>query len=133
MALIKSSKQLVQEAQQKIENLSFEEVVTLLGNSNVCFVDIREINEINQYGTIPGSLHIPRGILEFVVDPESPYFNAIFQEDMKIILFCRSSWRSALATLALQEMGIYQVAHLSGGFDHWVESGGEILLENSNS
>lgn len=131
MALIKSSKQLVQEAQQKIENLSFEEVVPLLGNSDVCFVDIREINEINQYGTIPGSLHIPRGILEFVVDPESPYFNAVFQEHMKIILFCRSSWRSALATLALQEMGIHQVAHLSGGFDHWVESGGEIQFVDS--
>ncbi|WP_111896265.1 rhodanese-like domain-containing protein [Acinetobacter sp. MB5] len=129
MSLKKSSKELVEEAQKKIVSLTFEQAKILLNNANTIFVDIREIHEINQFGTIPNALHVPRGILEFVVDPESPYFNPILGKNKKIILFCRSSWRSALAALTLQEMGIQDIAHLVGGFDAWIESGGEVVVK----
>jgi len=127
MILKKSSKQLVEEAFQKIENIPIEQALSMIGNPEVLFVDIREIHELDQFGTIPTAFHAPRGILEFLIDPESPYFNPIFEEEKKLILFCRSSWRSALATVTLQEMGLKNVAHLAGGYDGWVENGGEII------
>lgn len=127
MTLKKSSKQLVSEASEKIETLSLEESKALVGNSDVQFVDIRDVRELNQEGTIPGALHAPRGMLEFWVDPDSPYFKPVFGEDKKFILFCRSSWRSALATATLKEMGLNNVAHISGGYGAWVESGGETV------
>ena len=105
MALKKSSKQLVSEASEKIETLSLEETKALVGNSDVQFVDIRDVRELNKEGTIPGAIHAPRGMLEFWVDPDSPYFKPVFAEDKKFILFCRSSWRSALAAATLKEMG----------------------------
>lgn len=127
MALKKSSKQLVSEASEKIETLSLEETTALVGNSDVQFVDIRDVRELNKEGTIPGAIHAPRGMLEFWVDPDSPYFKPVFAEDKKFILFCRSSWRSALAAATLKEMGLNNVAHISGGYGAWVESGGETV------
>jgi hypothetical protein len=127
MALKKSSKQLVSEALEKIETLSLEETKALVGNSDVQFVDIRDVREFNKEGTIPGAIHAPRGMLEFWVDPDSPYFKPVFAEDKKFILFCRSSWRSALAAATLKEMGLNNVAHISGGYGAWVESGGETV------
>ena len=127
MALKKSSKQLVSEASEKIETLSLEETKALVGNSDVQFVDIRDVREFNKEGTIPGAIHAPRGMLEFWVDPDSPYFKPVFAEDKKFILFCRSSWRSALAAATLKEMGLNNVAHISGGYGAWVESGGETV------
>ncbi|MFT6635044.1 rhodanese-like domain-containing protein [Alcanivorax sp.] len=127
MALKKSSKQLVSEASEKIETLSLEETKALVGNSDVQFVDIRDVRELNKEGTIPGAIHAPRGMLEFWVDPDSPYFKPVFAEDKKFILFCRSSWRSALAAATLKEMGLNNVAHISGGYGAWVESGGETV------
>lgn len=127
MALKKSSKQLVSEASEKIETLPLEETKALVGNSDVQFVDIRDVRELNKEGTIPGAIHAPRGMLEFWVDPDSPYFKPVFAEDKKFILFCRSSWRSALAAATLKEMGVNNVAHISGGYGAWVESGGETV------
>lgn len=127
MALKKSSKQLVSEASEKIETLSLEETTALVGNSDVQFVDIRDVRELNKEGTIPGAIHAPRGMLEFWVDPDSPYFKPVFAEDKKFILFCRSSWRSALAAATLKEMGLNNVAHISGGYGAWVESGGKTV------
>ena len=127
MALKKSSKQLVSEALEKIETLSLEETKALVGKSDVQFVDIRDVREFNKEGTIPGAIHAPRGMLEFWVDPDSPYFKPVFAEDKKFILFCRSSWRSALAAATLKEMGLNNVAHISGGYGAWVESGGETV------
>lgn len=127
MALKKSSKQLVSEASEKIETLSLEETKALVGNSDVQFVDIRDVRELNKEGTIPGAIHAPRGMLEFWVDPDSPYFKPVFAEDKKFILFCCSSWRSALAAATLKEMGLNNVAHISGGYGAWVESGGETV------
>ena len=125
MTLKKPSKQLVAEASEKIQTLSFEEAQSLLGKPDVQFVDIRDIRELIKEGTIPGALHAPRGMLEFWVDPDSPYFKPVFGEDKKFILFCRSSWRSALATAALQDMGLSNICHISGGYSAWVKSGGE--------
>ena len=127
MALKKSSKQLVSEASEKIETLSLEETKALFGNSDVQFVDIRDVRELNKEGTIPGAIHAPRGMLEFWVEPDSPYFKPVFAEDKKFILFCRSSWRSALAAATLKEMGLNNVAHISGGYGAWVESGGKTV------
>lgn len=126
MALRKSSKQLVAEASAKIETLSLEQARGLLHDERVQFVDIRDIRELTSDGTIPGSVHAPRGMLEFWVDPESPYFKPIFGEDKLFVLFCRSGWRSALATATLLEMGVGRVAHIGGGYGAWLKAGGEV-------
>ena len=124
MALTKSSKQLVQEANAKIQTLSLDEAKEKLGQPDVQFVDIRDVRELEREGTIPGSLHVPRGMLEFWVDPDSPYFKPVFSEDKQFILFCQSGWRSALATATLQDMGLNGVCHIDGGYSNWKNSGG---------
>lgn len=127
MALEKTAKQLVAEASEKIKTLSLSEAKELLGQADVQFVDIRDIRELNREGTIEGALNAPRGMLEFWVDPDSPYFKPVFGEDKQFILFCQSAWRSALATATLQDMGLKRVAHIAGGFKAWKESGYETV------
>lgn len=124
MVLTKSSKQLVAEANAKIQTLSLDKAKEKLGQDNVQFVDIRDIRELEREGTIPGSLHVPRGMLEFWVDPDSPYFKPVFAEDKQFVLFCQSGWRSALATATLQDMGLDKVCHIEGGYSNWKNSGG---------
>lgn len=124
MALKKSCKQLVEEANTKIQTLSFDEARTKLGQANVQFVDIRDVRELEREGTIPGAMHAPRGMLEFWIDPESPYFKPVFAENKQFILFCQSGWRSALATAALQDMGLSGVCHIEGGYGNWKKSDG---------
>lgn len=125
MPLKKTAKQLVAEATSKIKSLSFDEANNLLEKPDVLFVDIRDIRELHSEGTIPGAMHAPRGMLEFWVDPESPYFKPVFGEEKTFIFFCRSSWRSALATATLQDMGLENVAHIDGGYGAWVKAGGK--------
>lgn len=120
MVLKQSSKQLVAEANQKITTLAILDAMNNINRSDVQFVDIREKTEIDEHGTIPGAIHVPRGVLEFVVDPDSPYFNSVFEEPKQFILFCQSAWRSALATLTLQEMGLQNVVHIAGGYAAWL-------------
>ena len=127
MVLLKNSKQLVQEASMKITTLSIDEAKEKLGQNNVQFIDIRDIRELEREGTIPGALHAPRGMLEFWVDPNSPYFKPVFAGDKQFILYCQSSWRSALATLALQNMGLKTVCHFAGGYSNWKQSGGPTI------
>jgi len=124
MVLTKSSKQLVKEANAKIQTLSLDEAKEKLGQSDIQFVDIRDVRELEREGTIPGSLHVPRGMLEFWVDPDSPYFKPVFAEDKQFVLFCQSGWRSALATATLQDMGLNGVCHIDGGYSNWKNSGG---------
>ena len=93
---------------------------------NVQFVDLRDIRELKQEGKIPGTYHMPRGMLEFWIDPESPYFKNVFSEENKFIFYCKSGWRSALATQTAQRMGLQSVCHIGGGFDAWKESGAEV-------
>ncbi|RED54063.1 rhodanese-like domain-containing protein [Aestuariispira insulae] len=119
---IKPVKQLVEDAEQEIETLDLEAARVLLDDGDVLFVDIRDIRELWHEGTIPGALHAPRGMLEFWVDPQSPYHKSEFSQKAKYVFFCAAGWRSALATKALQDMGLTPVAHIRGGFGAWKEA-----------
>ncbi|QWE20431.1 rhodanese-like domain-containing protein [Polynucleobacter sp. AP-Kolm-20A-A1] len=111
--------ELIQDAMNEIETLPAEMAQQLLEDSNVVFVDIRDVRELEREGMIPNALHAPRGMLEFWVDPESPYYKPVFGEGKKLILYCASAWRSALATQTLQRMGVPNICHLEGGFSAW--------------
>ena len=132
MSLLKSSKQLVEEANERINTLSIEEAKGRLGKSDVVFIDIRDVRELEREGTIPDAIHVPRGVLEFLIDPESPYFKPVFGEDKQFILYCQSGWRSALATAALQDMGLSTACHIEGGFNAWKNSDGEVIEKKKN-
>jgi rhodanese-related sulfurtransferase len=129
MTVIKSCKQLVEDATAKIQTLSMEEAKQKVGLPDVLFVDIRDTRELEREGTIPGALHAPRGMLEFWVDPESPYFEPVFSEDRQFILYCQSGWRSALATATLQDMGLNRVCHVAGGYASWKKTGGTTVTK----
>lgn len=116
-------RQLIDEAEQKIETLSADEAEALHGSEAVVFVDLRDRRELERDGRIPGAFHCPRGMLEFWIDPESPYHKPAFAERKKFIFYCASGWRSALATLTAQEMGLEPVSHISGGYSNWKKAG----------
>ena len=124
MALKLGIKQLVEAANARIRTLSLDEAKALHGTADHLFVDIRDPRELERDGVIPGAFHAPRGMLEFWVDPDSPYFKPIFGEDRTFVLFCAGGLRSALSTATLQEMGLGKVCHIEGGFKAWKESGG---------
>ena len=123
MTITKGYKQLIAEAREKIRTLSTEEAMAKFGDPNVVFVDIRDVRELEREGMIPNAFHAPRGMLEFWVDPESPYHKEIFSSGKEFILYCQSAWRSSLATLSLQEMGLSPVCHIEGGYKAWKEAG----------
>ena len=123
MTIIKGYRKLIAEAQAKIRTLTLEEARDKFGDPNVVFVDIRDIRELEREGMIPGAFHAPRGMLEFWVDPESPYYKEIFGSGKEFVLYCQSAWRSSLATAALQDMGLTPVCHVDGGFKAWKEAG----------
>ncbi|MBT5415624.1 MAG: rhodanese-like domain-containing protein [Rhodospirillaceae bacterium] len=119
-------KQLVAEAEAEIKTYSAEEAKAKLGDENVQFIDIRDVRELRREGKVSGAFHAPRGMLEFWVDPESPYYNELFGSGKEFVLFCAGGLRSALATQQLQRMGLKPVAHIGGGFGAWREAGGPI-------
>lgn len=119
----KSAMDLVKEAKQQIENLSPHQVQEELSRGNVSLIDIRESEELKQNGRIEGSVHAPRGMLEFYADPSLPYHKPEFDKDKRIILHCASGGRSALAASTLKQMGYENVAHLDGGLKAWKEAG----------
>ena len=119
---IKSTFGLVEETKRDIENLSVAELKAELDSRDVLVVDIRELQERVDLGTIPGAKHAPRGMLEFWADPHSPYFRKWFQENRRIVLFCAAGGRSALAAKALGDMGFTNVAHLEPGFKGWQDA-----------
>ena len=121
--LKKSSAQMVAEARAKIEELTPTELIARHGDDDLVIVDIRDVRERQKLGFIPGSVHCPRGMLEFWVDPESPYFKDVFAEDKKFVFHCASGWRSALSVSTLNDMG-FDAAHLKDGFNDWVKQGG---------
>ena len=128
---IKSSQTLVEEAQKNIETLSSTEVKTLYDNKEITLIDVRDIRELWKEGTIENSKHIPRGMLEFWLDPESTYFQANkIKEIKKMVLFCALGWRSALATKSLVDMGFTNVAHVDGGFDALKKSGLKVITKD---
>ncbi len=127
---IKSSQNLVEEALKSIETLKSKEVKTLYDNEEITLIDVRDIRELWKEGTIENSKHIPRGMLEFWLDPESSYFKANkIKDTKKMVLFCALGWRSALATKSLVEMGFKNVAHVDGGFDALKKSGLKVVTK----
>lgn len=120
MPITKGFRQLVDEAMAQVTTYSVDDVRARLQDPKVQVVDIRDVRELEREGTVPGALLAPRGMLEFWVDPESPYFKPVFaDEDKEFILFCGAGWRSALATKTLKDMGMRNVAHIDGGFAAW--------------
>ena len=127
MKLKKGVKELVAEANAEIVTLEIAEAISRHGASDLVFVDIRDVRELEREGMVPGAFHAPRGMLECWVDPASPYHKAVFAEDGKsFVLYCHSAWRSALATRALKDMGMDNVMHVAGGFKAWKEAGGPV-------
>lgn len=123
MPITKGYKDLIKEARERITTLSLDEAKAKLESPDTVFVDIRDVRELEREGLIPGAYHAPRGMLEFWVDPESPYHKTIFAEDKDFVLYCASAWRSSLATATLQDMGLTRVSHIDGGFKAWKEAG----------
>ena len=127
---IKSSQTLVEEAQKNIETLSSTEVKTLYDNKEITLIDVRDIRELWKEGTIEDSKHIPRGMLEFWLDPNSTYYQSNkIKEIKKMVLFCALGWRSALAAKSLLDMGFKNVAHVEGGFDSLKKSGLKVIAK----
>ena len=123
----KGYKQLLAEANAEITTVPAAEALKLAGDQGVLFVDLRDPRELERDGQIPGAFHCPRGMLEFWIDPESPYFKPVFGEAKRFVFYCASGWRSALSTKTAQDMGLENVSHLAGGFTAWREAGGEIV------
>jgi len=125
MPITKGFRALVDEATAQITTYSVAQVRERLGQDpRLQVVDIRDVRELEREGTVPGALHAPRGMLEFWVDPASPYYRPVFGDESKeFVLFCGAGWRSALATKALKDMGMTNVAHIDGGFADWVKAG----------
>ena len=121
--MIKTVKSMVEAASAAITTFSIEEARDLHGRDDVQFIDIRDVRELEREGVIPGAFHAPRGMLEFWVDPSSPYHKPLFAQDKRFVLFCAGGWRSALATKMLQDMGLPKVAHIEGGFGAWKAAG----------
>jgi rhodanese-related sulfurtransferase len=121
--ITKGYKALLAEAEAEVATLSVEEAKALHGRDDVVFVDLRDPRELEREGRMPGAFHCPRGMLEFWIDPESPYAKPVFQEDKRFVFFCAGGWRSALAAQTAQAMGLKPVAHLAGGFGAWKKAG----------
>jgi rhodanese-related sulfurtransferase len=119
-------KALVEAAEREVENLTVEEAIKLHGRDDVVLVDIRDIRELQREGKVPGAVHCPRGMLEFWIDPESPYHKPQFAQDKKFVFFCAGGWRSALAAQTAHRMGLKPVAHIRGGFGGWKKAGGPV-------
>jgi len=116
-------KDLLDKALAEVETLDLDTAKSYLGQEDVVFVDIRDVRELQREGKIPGAFHAPRGMLEFWIDPTSPYYKEIFGSGKRFVFYCQSGWRSALSTQTLQQMGLAPVCHVGGGFRAWKEAG----------
>ena len=124
MPITKGCQQLVAEAMNQVTTYSVAQVQARMNDANTQIVDIRDPRELERDGTVVGAYPAPRGMLEFWVDPASPYYKPLFGDESKeFILYCGAGWRSALATKALQDMGMTNVAHIDGGYAAWVKQG----------
>lgn len=119
-------KTLLDEANREVEAIKAPDLISSMKDESILIVDLRDPREIEREGRIPGAFHCPRGMLEFWLDPESPYAKPAFQQDKKFVFHCASGWRSALAAKTAQDMGLKPVAHLDGGFTAWRKAGGPI-------
>lgn len=123
-------RKLLEDANAHIRAVRPDDALTMANDPSVVFVDLRDPRELARDGKIPGAFHCPRGMLEFWIDPESPYAKPIFQEDRTFVFYCGSGWRSALATKTAQDMGLAPVAHLEGGYTAWRAAGGDTEKPN---
>ena len=121
-------KEMLAKANNAVTTLSPSEAMSLHGRDDVVFIDLRDPRELEREGKMPGAAHCPRGMLEFWIDPESPYAKPMFQEDKRFVFFCAGGWRSALAADTAQRMGLARVAHLGEGFKGWKEAGGAVEI-----
>ncbi len=126
--ITKGYKTLLAEAESVIQTLEVEAVKAMLDRPYVVLVDLRDPRELEREGQIPGAFHCTRGMLEFWIDPESPYAKPIFQEDKTFVFFCAGGWRSALAARTAHDMGLRPVAHMRGGFGEWKKQGGPVEM-----
>lgn len=125
MPLKKTAAQMVADARARIEEIETRDAIAMIEDPNVQIIDLRDPRERDRTGAIPGAFHCPRGMLEFWVDPESPYFKDIFAQDKKFVFHCASGWRSAISVATLQDMG-FEAAHLKDGFSGWEKAGGPV-------
>ncbi len=117
--MIKGYKALIDEALAEVKTITAADAWEMRARADVQFVDLRDIRELEREGRMEGAFHAPRGMLEFWVDPESPYFKPVFGEDKTFVFFCAAGWRSALAAKTVQDMGLENVMHIDGGFSAW--------------
>ena len=126
----KTVKSMIDDALAVITTYSIDEARSLHGRDDVQFIDLRDVRELEREGIIPGAFHAPRGMLEFWVDPESPYHKPVFhQPGKRYVLFCAGGWRSALSAQTLQDMGLPDVGHIDGGFAAWKAAGAAVAQQ----
>ena len=117
---------LVENAKKQINNLEVDDAIKMHSNKTNLFIDVRDIREIKKTGRILGAKHVPRCMLEFWIDPESPYHKKFFNDNYHFVFYCASDWRSALSTLTANEIGLLNTSHLIGGFNKWLEKKGPV-------
>ena len=123
MKLRKGAHQMVDEAKARIKTISLDEAKVRHGRDDVVFIDLRDVRELEREGMIPGAFHCPRGMLEFWIDPESPYHKDVFSSGKEFVFYCNGAWRSALAADVAQQMGLEPVCEMAGGFTEWKKAG----------
>lgn len=119
-----SSADLVAAADQEVGHITIDEARALLGDPSIRFIDVRDVREVAQTGRIPGAKHCPRGMLEFWIDPQSPYHKPVFSEEARFVFYCAAGWRSALSAQTAKQLGLKHVTHLHGGMAAWLEADG---------
>jgi rhodanese-related sulfurtransferase len=119
-------RELVARAEAEVDTITASQALAAAADPAVVFVDLRDVRELWREGKIPGAVHVPRGMLEFWIDPESPYHKPLFTEPKRFVFYCNLGWRSALAAQVAQDMGIAGVCHIGGGFDAWRAAGGAV-------
>jgi len=124
--ITKGIKTLLAEANSVVTTLPTEDAKALVHSDKHVLIDLRDIREIKRSGKIPGAFSCPRGMLEFWIDPDSPYHKEIFNQDKTYVFYCASAWRSALSAQVAMEMGLAPVAHIAGGFTAWVKADGPV-------
>lgn len=118
-----SAADLVKAADLEVGHITVDEAQALIGDPSIRFIDVRDVRELNHTGRVPGAKHCPRGMLEFWIDPESPYHKPLFSEDARFVFYCAAGWRSALSALTAKQMGLKNVTHMDGGMGAWLEAG----------
>ncbi|HEU5193240.1 MAG TPA: rhodanese-like domain-containing protein [Methylomirabilota bacterium] len=131
MKLRRGFKQMVDEAKGRITTITLEDAKARLGRDDVVFVDLRDVRELEREGLIPGAFHCPRGMLEFWLDPESPYHKDVFASGKEFVFYCNAAWRSALAADTAQQMGLPRVLEMDGGFTAWKNAGFPVAQRES--